>query len=178
MTKVLVQLAAGAFGSAGYAFCFHLRRRYILPAMLGGIIGWGCYLLSSFYFGGIFLPTLRVSSRTSTLKFSRASSRPRRRHFSSRRQFLSSQEVRSTTAWTRLSGMTSRKPLSMEKPRFSMRSESPPAWRLHGRCATFTESSQDCARDIPDILVHAPGSRDTILINSPADCGFLREISF
>ena len=58
MTKVLVQLAAGAFGSAGYAFCFHLRRRYILPALLGGIIGWGCYLLSSFYFGGIFLPTL------------------------------------------------------------------------------------------------------------------------
>ncbi|MCH4040317.1 MAG: threonine/serine exporter family protein [Eubacteriales bacterium] len=58
MTKTVIQLAAGAFGSAGYALLFHLRRRYILPAMLGGIIGWGCYLLSAYCFGGIFLPTL------------------------------------------------------------------------------------------------------------------------
>ncbi|MEE8826615.1 MAG: threonine/serine exporter family protein [Eubacteriales bacterium] len=58
MTKTIIQLAAGAFGSAGYAFLFHLRRRYIIPAMLGGLLGWGCYLLAVASFGGIFLPTL------------------------------------------------------------------------------------------------------------------------
>ncbi|MGN0362070.1 MAG: threonine/serine exporter family protein [Bilifractor sp.] len=58
MKQTIIQLIAGAFGSAGYALVFHLRRRYIPLVMIGGVIGWGCYLLAAAHFHGIFLPTL------------------------------------------------------------------------------------------------------------------------
>ena len=84
----------------------------------------------------------QASLRTSTPRFLRAPSGPRRRRFSLRQRFLSFPEARSTTAWTRLFGTTSRRPAPTAGPRFSTRSASPPAWRSRGRCATSRGSSR------------------------------------
>ena len=45
MREILIQLAAAFFGSLGFAELFGMRRRYLLPAALGGLLAWGVYLL-------------------------------------------------------------------------------------------------------------------------------------
>ncbi len=42
---VVIQLLSAFAGSLGFALLFGLRRRYLLPAGLGGMLAWGLYLL-------------------------------------------------------------------------------------------------------------------------------------
>jgi len=44
ITHLAVQLFTALLGSAGFAMMFGLRRRYLLPASLGGMLGWAVYL--------------------------------------------------------------------------------------------------------------------------------------
>ena len=47
----VIQIAAAFFGSLGFALLFGLRRRYLLPASLGGLLSWAlCLLLEHLLF--------------------------------------------------------------------------------------------------------------------------------
>lgn len=62
MTSAWIQLAAGAAGSVGFGLIFNLRRKYMIFAAAGGLLGWLVFLLSSLYvWKGVFLPTLAAA---------------------------------------------------------------------------------------------------------------------
>ena len=44
-TRIIVQLATAFLGSGGFSLLFGLRRRYLVLASLGGMLGWVIYLL-------------------------------------------------------------------------------------------------------------------------------------
>ena len=52
MRETMIQLAAAFFGALGFAELFGMRRRYLLPSSLGGLLAWGVYLLLAERFGG------------------------------------------------------------------------------------------------------------------------------
>ena len=58
----VIQIAAAFFGSLGFALLFGLRRRYLLPASLGGMLSWGLYLLLDRLFGSPFVACLAASA--------------------------------------------------------------------------------------------------------------------
>lgn len=58
MSLAVIQLVTSFFGSLGFAVIFNLRKKYIIPASIGGIICWGAYLLTALSENGVFLPTL------------------------------------------------------------------------------------------------------------------------
>ncbi len=58
----VVQIAAAFFGSLGFALLFGLRRRYLLPAGLGGLLSWGVYLLLGRLLPSPFLACLAASA--------------------------------------------------------------------------------------------------------------------
>ena len=58
----VVQIAAAFFGSLGFALLFGLRRRYLLPAALGGMLSWGLYLLLDHLFSSLFLACFAASA--------------------------------------------------------------------------------------------------------------------
>ena len=58
----VVQIAAAFFGSLGFALLFGLRRRYLLPAALGGMLSWGLYLLLDHLFSSLFLACFASSA--------------------------------------------------------------------------------------------------------------------
>ena len=57
-----VQIAAAFFGSLGFALLFGLRRRYLLPASLGGMLSWGLYLLLDHLLSSPFLACFAASA--------------------------------------------------------------------------------------------------------------------
>ena len=59
---MIVQLLASFTGSLGFCLVFHLRRRYLLPASLGGVLTCGVYLAAASALDGILLPTLTASA--------------------------------------------------------------------------------------------------------------------
>ena len=59
---MIVQLLASFTGSLGFCLVFHLRRRYLLPASLGGVLTCGVYLAAANALDGILLPTLIASA--------------------------------------------------------------------------------------------------------------------
>lgn len=59
---VAIQLASAFFGSAGFAMIFHLPRRHLLVASLGGIFSWGIYLAVGTVAEGVFFPALVASA--------------------------------------------------------------------------------------------------------------------
>ena len=57
-----VQIAAAFFGSLGFALLFGLRRRYLLPAALGGMLSWGLCLLLERLLSSPFLACFAASA--------------------------------------------------------------------------------------------------------------------
>lgn len=45
MADMILQLTTAFVGSLGFALLFHVRRDRLLLASLGGLLGWGVYLL-------------------------------------------------------------------------------------------------------------------------------------
>lgn len=55
---VWIRLLTSFTGALGFCLVFHLRRRYLLPASLGGSLTCGVYLLAAAVWGGILVPSL------------------------------------------------------------------------------------------------------------------------
>ncbi len=62
MTEAIVQIVTAFLGSLGFALLFGLRRRFVLPAALGGMLTWGVYLLLSRLVASAFLACLVASA--------------------------------------------------------------------------------------------------------------------
>ena len=62
MTESLIQIVTAFVGSLGFALLFGLRRRYVLPAAVGGMLSWGVYLLLSRLLPSDFLSCLIASA--------------------------------------------------------------------------------------------------------------------
>ncbi len=45
MTVMIAQLIMSFLGTIGFALRFHLRKSLVLPAAIGGLMGWAVYLL-------------------------------------------------------------------------------------------------------------------------------------
>ncbi len=60
--RILIQLLSAFAGSFGFALLFGLRRRYLLPAALGGMLTWGLYLLLEALLASGFLCCLAASA--------------------------------------------------------------------------------------------------------------------
>ncbi len=58
----LIQIATAFLGSLGFALLFGLRRRYVLPAAVGGMLSWAVYLLLSRFLPSAFLSCLVASA--------------------------------------------------------------------------------------------------------------------
>lgn len=62
MNGVLVQLAASAFGTTGYAMMSHTRHRYLSFIAAGGILVWAVYLAATYMMeGSVFIPSLAAA---------------------------------------------------------------------------------------------------------------------
>lgn len=57
METMLLQLFTAFLGSFGFSLVFHVRPRWLPLAGLGGLLGWGIYLLCSVWWEGVFLPS-------------------------------------------------------------------------------------------------------------------------
>ena len=60
MEGILQVLCAG-LGTWGFALLFHVQRKHILTASLGGALSWLCYLISEGLGADVFLSTLLAS---------------------------------------------------------------------------------------------------------------------
>ena len=59
---VIVQLLTSFTGALGFCLVFHLRRRYMFAASLGGLLTCGIYLAAASIWSGILLPTLTAAA--------------------------------------------------------------------------------------------------------------------
>ena len=59
---ITVQLIAALFGAAGFAMIFHLPRKYLAAASIGGILSWAIYLAVGVAMPGVFFPALVASA--------------------------------------------------------------------------------------------------------------------
>lgn len=51
MMQTIIQLLSGALGSIGFGLLFHLNRRYLPAAGVGGLLAWLAYLLAAEHYG-------------------------------------------------------------------------------------------------------------------------------
>ncbi len=58
MMQTIIQLLSGALGSIGFGLLFHLNRRYLPAAGVGGLLAWLAYLLAAPAVHGTFLANL------------------------------------------------------------------------------------------------------------------------
>ena len=54
-------LITALVGCIGFSLLFHLKKRHIILASLGGVLTWAVYLAGIRMLEGIFLPTLLAS---------------------------------------------------------------------------------------------------------------------
>ena len=59
---MMIRLLTAFTGSLGFCLVFHLRRRYLLPASLGGLLTCAVYMAVGSGMDGILLPTLIASA--------------------------------------------------------------------------------------------------------------------
>ncbi len=59
--NVIIQLLTGAAGSVGFGLIFHINKRYLPVAAVGGAFGWLAYLLLSHHGNHIFVSMLVAS---------------------------------------------------------------------------------------------------------------------
>ena len=57
-----MQLLTSFTGALGFCLVFHLRRRYMFAASLGGLLTCGVYLAAASIWSGILLPTLTAAA--------------------------------------------------------------------------------------------------------------------
>ena len=62
MLEALIQILTAFGGSLGFALLFGLRRRYVLPAAVGGMLTWAIYLLLKRCLPSDFLACLIASA--------------------------------------------------------------------------------------------------------------------
>ena len=62
VSRPTVELVTGALGSLGFGMVFRLRARYLVPAVLGGLLNWGTYLLAYSLTGALFLSCLLAAA--------------------------------------------------------------------------------------------------------------------
>lgn len=99
MTQTIIQLLSGALGSIGFGLLFHLNRRYLPAAGVGGLLAWLAYLLAAPAVHGTFLANLVGGvCAASTPSLWPGGTMPPLPRFSSRRQFPSSPEAPCITA--------------------------------------------------------------------------------
>lgn len=61
MSTAAIQLVMAFVAAIGFGLLFNLRRDLILPAAVGGFLGWGIYLVAGEVIDGIFFPCLIAS---------------------------------------------------------------------------------------------------------------------
>ena len=59
---VTAQLIAAFFGAAGFAMIFHLPRKHLAAASIGGILSWAIYLAVGCASNSVFFPALVASA--------------------------------------------------------------------------------------------------------------------
>ena len=57
-TTIVIQLITGALGSVGFGILFHMKKKYLPLAAVGGFISWMVFLLGKGLWGNVFLPSL------------------------------------------------------------------------------------------------------------------------
>ncbi len=62
MNEILIQLITAFTGSLGFALLFHLRRRLLACASLGGLLTWAVYLAAEQMLNNIFIACLLASA--------------------------------------------------------------------------------------------------------------------
>ncbi len=64
--NILKELITATLGSLGFALLFHVSKKHLPSAALGGLICWSAYLLSAKFISGYFLAPL-IAAAVSTL---------------------------------------------------------------------------------------------------------------
>lgn len=62
MKPEIIQLITSFLGSLGFAVIFNLKKRHLFLGSLGGVFCWGAYLITEYFYSGVFLPTLVASA--------------------------------------------------------------------------------------------------------------------
>ena len=57
-TTIVIQLITGALGSVGFGILFHMKKKSLPLAAVGGFISWMVFLLGKGLWGNVFLPSL------------------------------------------------------------------------------------------------------------------------
>jgi len=47
---IMIQLITGAIGSVGFGILFHIKKKYLPLAAVGGFLSWLVFLLGMFFF--------------------------------------------------------------------------------------------------------------------------------
>ena len=58
IATTIIQLITGAIGSVGFGILFHIKKKYLPLAAVGGFLSWLVFLLGKEFWGNVFLPTL------------------------------------------------------------------------------------------------------------------------
>ena len=57
----IVQLFTGAAGSVAFGILFHMKKKHLPLAALGGFMGWLLFIICRGFWGGVFFPTLAAA---------------------------------------------------------------------------------------------------------------------
>ena len=57
-----IQLVTAGIGALGFSLIFNVRRDLLAATTLGGILDWGVYLIASWFWGGVFLPSVAAAA--------------------------------------------------------------------------------------------------------------------
>ena len=57
-----IQLVTAGIGALGFSLIFNVRRDLLGATTLGGILDWGVYLIASWFWGGVFLPSVAAAA--------------------------------------------------------------------------------------------------------------------
>ena len=57
----IVQLFTGAAGSIAFGILFHMKKKHLPLAALGGFLGWLLFIICRGFWGGVFFPTLAAA---------------------------------------------------------------------------------------------------------------------
>ena len=57
----IVQLFTGAAGSVAFGILFHMKKKHLPLAALGGFLGWLLFIICRECWGGVFFPTLAAA---------------------------------------------------------------------------------------------------------------------
>ena len=59
---IIIQLVAAFVGSLGFSMIFNSDKKALVPATMGGMLGWGVYLLAEEAGLGLFLSTIAAAA--------------------------------------------------------------------------------------------------------------------